>query len=65
MSRKTTVKKRMQQLGITHSQIAHYCVLSNHVLQLWIDGKAVVPYNNLLRIAHLLDLEPDELVEIV
>ena len=65
MSRKSVVKKRIKELGITHRQIAHYCALSISNLELWIDGKAIIPYSNLVRIAHLLDLEPDELVELV
>lgn len=65
MSRKSAVKKRIKELRITNKQIAHYSALSLSVFELWLEGKAVIPYSNILRIAHLLDLEPDELVEIV
>lgn len=65
MSRKNVVKNRMKQLGITSKQIAHYSVLSEKNLELWIAAKAVIPYSTLLRIAHLLDLEPEDIMEIV
>lgn len=65
MSRKIVVNKRIKQLQITDKQIAHYCGISVSVLRLWIDAKAVISHEKLLRIAHLLDLEPEELVEIL
>lgn len=65
MSRRNKIHKRMKQLQISTRQLAQYAMLSNTVLTLWIEAKAVIPYNKLLRIADLLDLEPDDLVEIV
>lgn len=65
MSRRTSIQKRMKQLQISHRDVARHAMLSTTVLTLWIDAKAVIPYDKLLRIADLLDLEPDDLVEIV
>lgn len=63
MSRKSVVKNRMKELGISEMQIAHYCALNVKMLNLWLDAKAIIPYSSLLRIAHLLDLEPNDLYE--
>lgn len=65
MSRRNNVLKRIRQLGLPHYRIAQYAVLSVKVLDLWLEGKVVLPYNNILKIADLLDLEPDDLVEVV
>jgi hypothetical protein len=40
-------------------------MLSLKVFELWLEGKAVLPYNSILKIADLLDLDSDELVEVV
>lgn len=55
----------MRALKLSERQIAKHAMLSVQVFNLWLDAKAVIPYNNILRIADLLDLEPDDLVEIV
>jgi hypothetical protein len=65
MSRRKNVLKRIQQLGLPHSKIAQHAVLSVKVFNLWLEGKVVLPYKNILKIADLLDLEPDDLVEVV
>lgn len=65
MSRRNSVLKRIQQLRLSHKQIAQHAVLSLGVLELWLEGKVVLPYKNILKIADLLDLEPDDLVEVV
>lgn len=65
MSRRNNVRKRILQLRLSHSKIAQYAVLSVKVFELWLEGKVVLPYKNILKIADLLDLEPDELVEVV
>lgn len=57
--------KCMRALKLSERQIAKHAMLSVQVFNLWLDAKAVIPYNNILRIADLLDLEPDDLVEIV
>ncbi len=59
------IKSRMKQLGITQRQLAQHSMLPVDVLILWFDFKVTVPYKNLLRIADLLDLTTDELLEYV
>lgn len=65
MSRRNTVRKRIKELRLPHKRIAQYAVLSLSVFELWLEGKVVLPYKNILKIADLLDLEPDDLVEVV
>jgi transcriptional regulator with XRE-family HTH domain len=65
MSRRKKIQQRLKQLQLSQRQLAQHAMLSCTVLNLWIDAKAVIPYNKLLRISDLLDLEPDDLVEIV
>lgn len=65
MSRRKNIQRRMQQCGITQQQLAQHSVLSVKALNLWLDNKMTIPYVHLLRIADLLDLEFDDLVEVV
>lgn len=65
MSRRKNIQRRMQQCGITQQQLAQHSMLSVKALNLWLDNKMTIPYVHLLRIADLLDLEFDDLVEVV
>jgi len=65
VSRRINILRRMQQLNVSQRQLAQYAMLSNKTIGLWLDNKITIPYNNILRIAILLDLEADDLVEVV
>lgn len=64
MSRRKKVLKKMQQLHVTQKQLAQYTMLSCDSIDLWLDVKIVIPYNKLLRILHLLDLDAEDIVKI-
>lgn len=65
MSRKKKILQRLKQLQLTQRQLAKHAMLSVDALNLWIDAKIVIPYTSILRISDLLDLEPEDIVEIV
>lgn len=64
-TRKSNVLKKMKQLQLSHKQVAAHAMLPVTVFTLWLNAKAVVPHNKLLRIADLLDLEVDDIVQII
>lgn len=65
MSRRKKILKRMQQLQITEKQLAQYSMLSVKALNLWLDNKITFPFNHILRIAHVLDLDANDIFDVV
>jgi len=65
MSSRNKVRKRIKDLRLSHRSIAQYAVLSLSVFELWLEGKVTLPYSAIIKICVLLDLEPDDLVEVV
>ena len=65
MSRRKKITKRMQELNITQQQLAQHAMLPVKHWHLWLDNKITIPYTSLLRIADLLDLEANDLLEVV
>lgn len=64
MLRKRKIHTKLKQLGISNSQLAQHAMLSTNALILWMNGKIVIPYEKILRIVQLLDLELDDFLEI-
>jgi len=64
MSIRKNVLKRIQQLNLSHKDISKYALISEQDLRRWLDGKAILPYNSLVRIAILLDLEASHILNI-
>ena len=65
MSRKKKIDTRMQQLQLTYMQLAHYLLLSNRELYLWIDNKTELPYEKVLKICDLLNLDINDVQEVL
>lgn len=55
----------MQQQGITQEQLAQYCMLSAKALNLWLDNKMTVSFSHIVRIADLLDIEAEDILDVV
>lgn len=65
MSRRKKIQKRMNELNISQRQLAQYVMLSYNTITLWLDNKTTIPYRNLVRMATLLDLEAEDLLDVL
>ncbi len=57
------IVKRMKQLHIPTSQIAHHVMLSLNDLENWIAGENGLSYVSIFRICELLDVDYNEVLK--
>lgn len=57
MSRRKKIQQRMQQLQITHKQIAQHVMLSEKDLIAWIECKKKLPYSTVWKVCDLLSCD--------
>lgn len=63
MSRRKKIQERMQQLNITHLQIAQYIMQPVSIVSAWLLGEKEIPYGSLWRLCELLNLDLHEVLE--
>lgn len=64
MSRRKRVQQAMQDINITSAQVSKLVALSVDVFNKWVDGLVEIPYKYVLEVSEILNIDPEDLVEI-